>query len=625
MFYTTIRVRQGERAIITTSGTLQGTLTGSGDYSSNPPFVGLYRTLGAGKYTIIHFGSWYCLSQDWQLIRKFSYKINKLDNLAVDWEGVQNALRFQRELAEKCWRVIESAAGTTTLVWHKFLQPQAIPSGDIRAFWRPEPEDDDLNCCVIRKHEVWLPEDVQKQLFAYPTLHPDLHKFTVQPNHKLLILIQGRLDRILDFGQYVLYYPLESHVQTILVDTLRHMRVELEEITKLIDYQRDVIEYYEQAQHWLLVESPSHAPTVVWHERYLEPQIVPRGKAYLFWQPTHSPLQTVLLDKPAFRLPEDLKNIVLQQDKPHPDFKSYTVRAHEKLLVVVRGQLQAVYDMGSYVFYLPDDSIEIKLLDSRDPLFADTQQVQIWQNKAAAFINQLFDFKETGEHELLIYTVGDELTGWLKPNHRAYFWKQAALPYSTQLIDLKQSDEIGADWIARLKHLDLTQHKMGQIVHHINVPEQHEAVIWRERILQNDVLGTGNYYYWQFNQSINSKVFDLRVQHLETGALECSSKDKVALRVNAVCRYQITDVKQWAQLSDDFLSKEFQTAVKNIVKKFEFKTLNDQRKTVEDELCQMMLDKHIAGVDILATTLKETTSVYGQLHEALNRLNHLTD
>ncbi|ULJ70140.1 hypothetical protein MIS45_04770 [Wielerella bovis] len=63
--------------------------------------------------------------------------------------------------------------------------------------------------------------------------------------------------------------------------------------------------------------------------------------------------------------------------------------------------------------------------------------------------------------ELLLYSVGGTLAGWATPNTCAYFWRQAAVPYSIQHIDLIKGFQISADVIAQLKAAHWTENNFN--------------------------------------------------------------------------------------------------------------------------------------------------------------------
>ncbi|OAM26668.1 MULTISPECIES: hypothetical protein [Eikenella] len=85
MFFSKLKLLPNERAIIVFDGSLHG-------------------IRGSGKHTVWHLG------------KKCETIVNKLDSLAVQWNGAAACLRFQREKAEQFWQIIDSPVGTDTLV-----------------------------------------------------------------------------------------------------------------------------------------------------------------------------------------------------------------------------------------------------------------------------------------------------------------------------------------------------------------------------------------------------------------------------------------------------------------------------------------------------------------------------
>ena len=75
--------------------------------------------------TVLPSGS-HWLWHGMQDIHTFSENISDLN---VVWDGMAAALRFERDTVARYWRIIDSAPGSVTVVWHRYMAAQVVGSG----------------------------------------------------------------------------------------------------------------------------------------------------------------------------------------------------------------------------------------------------------------------------------------------------------------------------------------------------------------------------------------------------------------------------------------------------------------------------------------------------------------
>ncbi|WP_245636590.1 slipin family protein [Eikenella longinqua] len=324
----------------------------------------------------------------------------------------------------------------------------------------------------------------------------------------------------------------------------------------------------------------------------------------------------------AFRLPENVEAALLQQPKLQAPLKKYTVSADEKMLVTVRGELQAVFGTGEYVLHLPaGNDIKALFANSRQPVFDDTAAVQVWAKTQPALVAEHFECVEAGADELKLYFVGGKLAGYIAPDTRTYFWKQAAAPYAIQTVDLKNSLRIDADMQAKLKAADFWRSSLADIVYFFQVPAQHQGLLYINQELQ-PVLPAGEYYYWSANRELQAEIIDLRPQTCEIFGQELLSEDKVTLRVNAVCNYRITDAPLWLaqhREPEQYLYRELQFAIRAVVGGKTMDQLLADKQAIDAELSAAMRAKHLRGIEISDAGVKDII-LPGEIRSILTRV-----
>lgn len=60
-------------------------------------------------------------------------------------------------------------------------------------------------------------------------------------------------------------------------------------------------------------------------------------------------------------------------------------------------------------------------------------------------------------------------------------------------------------------------------------------------------LETGTYYFWNYGKEVTCKIFNMKIQQLDISGQEILTADKVAVRLNVICNYRITDPEKLVQ------------------------------------------------------------------------------
>lgn len=547
----------------------------------------LHAILPSGSHTV------------WYGLKRCEVYFDNVENLNVQWDGVASAVRFEREKAEVCWQIVDANDGFVTLAWHRYLTPQRISGGESRAFWRPD--EGDIQLHSLAKDEYWLPEHVQAALLSHQNLGDGLQRFAVKPREHLLVLLRGELVRVLGEGEYVLHLPEDGIVQTLLLPAADTLEVDWDGMERVLQFQRA-----EAEQHWHVVASPEDKVTVVWHKD-LPPQVVAAGQARAFWRPQEGEIQSCVLAKDEYWLPEHVQAALLNRNDMYPPLMRHTVRANEKALLTVRDRLVRVLGEGEYVLYWADEFLDIKVSDTQSPLFADKKSLNLWAAQQPELVAEHFQAVKAGENELLLWQTDGVVRGWVSPSETVWFWRHHALKFTFEHIDLTKGLQIDADVCAKLDAAADAGVDFSRIVHRVDVPPQHEGLVYIDRRLQ-PVLTQGVYRYWQLHRRIDSHVADLRRQSCEINGQELLTEDKLTVRVNAVCNYRISDAAVWlGQHSDPdaFLYRELQFAVRAVVGGKNMDALLADKQAVDAELAQQMRDKGLNGIEIEGAGIKD--------------------
>ena len=565
----------------------------------------LHTVLNAGKHTIWHWGK--------------EIETHKQDAtvLHVQWNGIGSLLKIasERKKAEKFLQIVHNPAGHNTLVWHDEMPVFTMTDNtDYWAFFRPEKSE--LNTLTLAHNEYWLPENVQETLLLRNQVPSNCEKFVVEQHERLLIRINGRLERVLGEGRYLLQSKARAKNNEIEIErqhTANAMYHQWE------DAQKWAKEQPENPQ-WLVLESPVGQNTLAWHQDF-GAKVVSSGEHAAFWLPENGEIETHTQTKTEYWLPENVQAALLAHATLDKPLQKYTVKANERLLITERNRLMRVLGEGDYVLLLGEEHKAL-FADTGIPVYENTAQLAQWAAQNPELAAAHWQRVEAGENELLLWSQNGKLQNLIRPKEAAWFWREAAQPYEIQRIDLSQGLAIDADTVKQLQNINFGGHPVFKnAVHTVNVPEHHQGLVYIDNV-QQPPLTQGRYHYWLVNQTVGSQVADLRLQTCEVSGQELLTEDKVTVRANVVCNYRITDAPKWFaqhQSPEEYLYRELQFAIRALIGSKSMDTLLADKQGLDTELTALIRAKVPQGAEIDSAGVKDII-LPGEIRSILTRV-----
>ena len=565
----------------------------------------LHTVLNAGKHTIWHWGK--------------EIETHKQDAtvLLVQWNGIGSLLKIasERKKAEKFLQIVHNPAGHNTLVWHDEMPVFTMTDNtDYWAFFRPEKGE--LNTLTLAHNEYWLPENVQETLLLRNQVPSNCEKFVVEQHERLLIRINGRLQRVLGEGLYLLQSKARAKNNEIEIErqhTANAMYHQWE------DAQKWAKEQPENPQ-WLVLESPVGQNTLAWHQDF-GAKVVASGEHAAFWLPENGEIETHMQPKTEYWLPENVQAALLAHATLDKPLQKYTVKANERLLITERNRLMRVLGEGDYVLLLGEEHKAL-FADTGIPVYENTAQLAQWAAQNPELAAAHWQRVEAGENELLLWSQNGKLQNLIRPKEAAWFWREAAQPYEIQRIDLSQGLAIDADTVKQLQNINFGGHPVFKnAVHTVNVPEHHQGLVYIDNV-QQPPLTQGRYHYWLVNQTVGSQVADLRLQTCEVSGQELLTEDKVTVRANVVCNYRITDAPKWFaqhQSPEEYLYRELQFAIRALIGSKSMDTLLADKQGLDTELTALIRAKVPQGAEIDSAGVKDII-LPGEIRSILTRV-----
>ena len=212
------------------------------------------------------------------------------ENLQVSWSGLAQALRYQRDVCEQFWQVVDVPDGHLALVWHRYQPLQVLQGGQTHAFWRPE--QGELNVHIVPKQQYWLDESLQQTLLLSAHLPKPLKTYTVNADERLLVLEQGSLVRILTRGQYVLNVD-EATVKVLFALTQPRLYADTPQLQSWASASPDIV-----AAHFECLQAAADELLLCTYQQQLQHIIKPNTQAF-FWRQAHEDMTVERLPLPA--------------------------------------------------------------------------------------------------------------------------------------------------------------------------------------------------------------------------------------------------------------------------------------------------------------------------------------
>ena len=163
----------------------------------------------------------------------------------------------------------------------------------------------------------------------------------------------------------------------------------------------------------------------------------------------------------------------------------------------------------------------------------------------------------------------------------------------------------------------------ANLYHKIMIPQGYQGLLYFDGVFKKQI-SSGAYFYWRGDVSVNVDLIDMRSTQIEILGQEILTADKVGLRINFVCNYQITDAVGIMQKIDNYQERLYvvtQLILREYVGKYRLDELLAQKeeiasfvlaqlKTKEEELFVKFIDAGVKDIilpgeirDIMNTVL----------------------
>ncbi len=123
----------------------------------------------------------------------------------------------------------------------------------------------------------------------------------------------------------------------------------------------------------------------------------------------------------------------------------------------------------------------------------------------------------------------------------------------------------------------------------IEVAEYQKARLYFDRKLVR-LLDAGTYYFWRMGVKVEADYVDTRLTRMDITGQEILTQDKVALRINFVCSYRVTDYVRILTQIDDF-AEQLHVAAQLALREYVGRYRIDEILENKDQLSQFVLTR----------------------------------
>ena len=341
-------------------------------------------------------------------------------------------------------------------------------------------------------------------------------KTIVNEGERALVFKDGRLVNYLKEGKYNNFSFLGK----------KHVKYFCEGIFK-INMNLDILLKNDSLKVELDVINVKEDEIYLYYKDDIFQEVYKEGKN-AFWKVIGKNTFTKIDLKEVFQIDEKIKNVFsktgLQQSFDIIEIEGYNIGLYFR-----NGIFQKRLSEGTYAVSKKYYRNNFLKYDLRNPIIYNETMKKIFEDDSDIISD--FDVKMVGEKELLLWYQKDIFKGrYLTGEY--IFWNKLG-ENQFELIDLNNMEVIDEKYHNILN-------KVADIHQRFEIKEYEAGLL----IVDNNykkTLEPGVYNFWIGNQKIEVLPVDLRIKQLDMQGQEILTKDKIALRLNFVTQYKITD------------------------------------------------------------------------------------
>ncbi|PZD92960.1 slipin family protein [Paenibacillus sambharensis] len=288
-------------------------------------------------------------------------------------------------------------------------------------------------------------------------------------------------------------------------------------------------------------------------------------------------------------------------------FNKVMIRDGERGLLFRRGSYNKLLGQGVHRL-MPFAEEKVAVLDIAKPFVVEDMDLRLFLQDAELL--EALEVVQVADHELVLHYENGTFAGVLRAGTHA-FWR---------LLNKHRFDRVDIREPKVPEHVDrAVLPKLVSWLQVFHVASHETGILYYNHVMQAE-LAPGSYYFWKGPTSVAVKTIDLRRQQLDMIGQEIMTEDKVALRLNFVSQYRITDPLRSLETKslDDQLYIQLQLVLREYVGTLKLDDLLRMKQEVAGfVLARMQEQGKQYGVEFLSAGVKDIV-LPGEVRDILN-------
>jgi hypothetical protein len=188
---------------------------------------------------------------------------------------------------------------------------------------------------------------------------------------------------------------------------------------------------------------------------------------------------------------------------------------------------------------------------------------------------------EVPDDKLAVHFIDGRISSVLKPD--IYAFLNIYRKHTFEIIDITEPDSAGKLPVLYMAYMPSNYYVK------LDVNDGEVGLLFYNGVFQR-VVSAGQYFFWNYNTKVTVQTVDTRVQQLEITGQEILTSDKVSLRINFVCSYQIADPVSVITKIKDYKA-QLHVLVQLVLREFTGKYRFDELLRQKDSIGGFVLEK----------------------------------
>lgn len=202
----------------------------------------------------------------------------------------------------------------------------------------------------------------------------------------------------------------------------------------------------------------------------------------------------------------------------------------------------------------------------------------------------------------------------MSANRKEYTFWNVFDKYEIRLVSMEET-EIGPEVSRQM--LSLIPQNLYTVV---SVGEGETGLVYYDNVLQRQ-LPRGIYRFWNYAHDISYRVYDMKQRELDIVGQEILTRDKIGIRMNVACIYQIRDAVEFAATVSDLkvlLYPAVQLAIREIVGNYRLDEILEKKEEISREIHAALREREkMFCVKFVTAGIKDII-LPGEIREIMN-------